>query len=223
MADDWVKSYPRLNLQAFVDQLQYALAAALLHAHPGLAGLRRRAEFAKAWTGRSASRTPPGPQHEIMNDALAEGGFLRSAAGRDATMDRTEQHQDHPGIGSAPPAGRSRPRSGLRRQDALVGDRLDPARPSSGLGVFSIWPTLQTFYYSFTVVGGVRRHTWAGRRTTTRLFARRPSSLQSLPQHAILTVITLAERPAGDRRRSAAEPPSFRASRSTGPSTSSRS
>ena len=51
MADAWVKSSPEFNLQAFVDQLQYAKPLPVLPRTPPAWRDPSAAEFAKAWTG----------------------------------------------------------------------------------------------------------------------------------------------------------------------------
>lgn len=86
-------------------------------------------------------------------------------------------------------------RSGLRRQDARWAAVL-LAPTAIGLLLFSIWPTLLTFYYSFTTWGAFGGHTWSGLDNYTRL-VHDSELLQSLVNTAILSAITLLSVPLG--------------------------
>ncbi|WP_254185443.1 carbohydrate ABC transporter permease [Nocardioides panacis] len=127
-------------------------------------------------------------------------------------MTVTEQHQDHPGTGSRtslrpePPS-----RSGLRRQDAMWATVLI-APTAIGLLVFSIWPTLLTFYYSFTSWGAFGGHTWAGLENYTQLL-HDSELLQSLVNTAILSLITLLSVPLGIVVAALLHRPDFRLTR----------
>lgn len=59
-----------------------------------------------------------------------------------------------------------------------------------GLGVFEIWPTFQTLYYSFTTWGPFGGHTWSGL-TNYQSLVKDPDILHSIVNTAIITVITL--------------------------------
>lgn len=59
-----------------------------------------------------------------------------------------------------------------------------------GLGVFEIWPTFQTFYYSFTTWGAFGGHTWSGFDNYGALI-KDPDIIHAIANTAIITVITL--------------------------------
>ena len=61
-----------------------------------------------------------------------------------------------------------------------------------GLGVFSLWPIFQTFYFSFTTWGAFGGHEWSGLKNY-QTCSRTPSSC-SLDQHADLHGDDAAER-----------------------------
>jgi len=65
-----------------------------------------------------------------------------------------------------------------------------------GLGVFSIWPTFQTFYYSFTTWGAFGGHVWTGLDNYRELF-QDPDLRGSLISTAIFTVVTSISVPIG--------------------------
>jgi multiple sugar transport system permease protein len=127
-------------------------------------------------------------------------------------MTVTAQHPDHPGTGSRA-SRRPEPsnRSGLRRQDALWAALLI-APTAFGLLVFSIWPTLLTFYYSFTSWGAFGGHTWAGLENYTQLL-HDSELLQSLVNTAILSLITLVSVPLGIVVAALLHRPDFRLTR----------
>jgi len=63
-----------------------------------------------------------------------------------------------------------------------------------GLGVFSIWPTFQTLYYSFTTWGAFGGHVWSGLTNYVSMI-QDPEVLGSLLNTAIFTVVTLISVP----------------------------
>ncbi|QWZ10384.1 sugar ABC transporter permease [Nocardioides panacis] len=81
-----------------------------------------------------------------------------------------------------------------------------------GLLVFSIWPTLLTFYYSFTSWGAFGGHTWAGLENYTQLL-HDSELLQSLVNTAILSLITLLSVPLGIVVAALLHRPDFRLTR----------
>jgi multiple sugar transport system permease protein len=72
------------------------------------------------------------------------------------------------GTGGASRASRAR-RSKLRKGDTFWAYVLI-APTVIGLGTFSIWPTIQTFYFSFTEWGSFGGHTWTGTDNYTEVF-----------------------------------------------------
>jgi multiple sugar transport system permease protein len=121
-----------------------------------------------------------------------------------------ENHDWGPG-----PAAVSRPerarRSGLRRKDARWAALL-LAPTAIGLVVFSIWPTLLTFYYSFTTWGAFGGHTWSGLENYSRL-VHDSVLLQSLLNTAIFSLITLLSVPLGIVVAALLHRPDFRGTR----------
>lgn len=110
-------------------------------------------------------------------------------------MTLTLENHD-PGTGTPATGGPERAqRSGLRRQDARWAALLI-APTAIGLVVFSIWPTIVTFYYSFTTWGAFGGHTWSGLENYTRL-VHDSELLQSLVNTALFSVITLISVPLG--------------------------
>lgn len=63
-----------------------------------------------------------------------------------------------------------------------------------GLGVFSIWPTVQTFFFSFTTWGSFGGHTWSGLTNYLQVF-QDPELGQSLINTFIFTAMTLISVP----------------------------
>lgn len=126
-------------------------------------------------------------------------------------MTLTLENHD-PGAG---PTAAGRPertkRSGLHRHDALWAAVL-LAPTAIGLLVFSIWPTILTFYYSFTTWGAFGGHTWSGLDNYTRLL-HDSELLQSLWNTALFSVITLLSVPLGIVVAALLHRPDFRGTR----------
>jgi multiple sugar transport system permease protein len=80
-------------------------------------------------------------------------------------------------------------RSPLHRGDAFWGYLLI-APTAIGLGVFSLWPAVQTFYFSFTTWGTFGGHDWSGLENYTQV-VQDPELLRSLLNTVIFTVMTL--------------------------------
>lgn len=85
----------------------------------------------------------------------------------------TEQLLEAPAPVDAPVRGASTGggrRRSLRRTDAAWAYLLI-APTAIGLGVFSIWPAIQTFYFSFTTWGTFGGNTWSGLENYTQVLA----------------------------------------------------
>jgi len=121
-----------------------------------------------------------------------------------------ENHDRRPGSTAARRPERAR-RSGLRRQDALWAAVL-LAPTAIGLVVFSIWPTVLTFYYSFTSWGAFGGHTWSGLENYSRL-VHDSQLLQSLLNTAVFSLITLISVPLGIVVAALLHRPGFRGTR----------
>jgi multiple sugar transport system permease protein len=121
-----------------------------------------------------------------------------------------ENHDRGPGSAAVSRPERAR-RSGLRRQDALWAAIL-LAPTAIGLVVFSIWPTVLTFYYSFTSWGAFGGHTWAGLENYSRL-VHDSQLLQSLLNTAVFSLITLISVPLGIVVAALLHRPGFRGTR----------
>jgi len=85
--------------------------------------------------------------------------------------------------------------STLHRKDARWA-LLFVAPTALGLAVFCIWPTFQTFYYSFTTWGPFGGHDWSGLDNYRELFTD-PELRNSLISTAIFTIVTLLSVPIG--------------------------
>lgn len=85
--------------------------------------------------------------------------------------------------------------STLHRKDARWA-LLFLAPTALGLGVFYIWPTFKTFYYSFTTWGSFGGHDWSGLDNYRELFDD-PELGNSLISTGIFTVVTLVSIPIG--------------------------
>lgn len=86
------------------------------------------------------------------------------------------------------------PRPGTKRRSLRHGDRywayLLIVPTAIGLTVFSIWPALQTFYFSFTKWGTFGGHEWTGFDNYTQV-VHDPELLRSLWNTVIFSVMTL--------------------------------
>jgi multiple sugar transport system permease protein len=121
-----------------------------------------------------------------------------------------ENHDRGHGSAAASRPERAR-RSGVRRQDALWAAVL-LAPTAIGLVVFSIWPTVLTFYYSFTSWGAFGGHTWSGLENYSRL-VHDSQLLQSLLNTAVFSLITLISVPLGIVVAALLHRPGFRGTR----------
>ncbi|MFC7392073.1 carbohydrate ABC transporter permease [Scopulibacillus cellulosilyticus] len=59
-----------------------------------------------------------------------------------------------------------------------------------GLGIFYLWPTLQTIYFSFTKWGAFGNHTWAGLDNYKRLF-HDPETIEAFKNTIIFVVLSV--------------------------------
>lgn len=86
------------------------------------------------------------------------------------------------------PAARRRRRPPTRDSGWWAMIMLLPA--GVGLGVFEIWPTFQTVYFSFTTWGAFGGHTWSGM-DNYRQLVQDPDVLHAIINTAIITAISL--------------------------------
>jgi len=104
---------------------------------------------------------------------------------------RIAEHDD-PQTAQPQPA-LSRRGSPLRRGEAWYAYLL--ILPTTlGLGIFSIWPTFQTFYFSFTTWGSFGGHTWSGL-TNYREVLQDPELGQAMINTLAFTAISLTSIP----------------------------
>lgn len=78
----------------------------------------------------------------------------------------------------------------LRKGEVLVGFILI-APTAIGLGIFTLWPALQTFFFSFTEWGTFGGNTWTGLANYVQVM-QDPELLRSLGNTAVLTCFALA-------------------------------
>jgi multiple sugar transport system permease protein len=78
----------------------------------------------------------------------------------------------------------------LRKGEVLVGFVLI-APTAIGLGIFTLWPAVQTFFFSFTEWGTFGGHTWIGVANYAQVM-QDPELLRSLANTAVLTGFAVA-------------------------------